>query len=391
MCFRSRNTDPTCRLVPSPPPQVVGDAHPEVAQGADDAAADGGGGEYEFVGERDGEDGGTGSGEGGKGGMQTLAAATEEQAAASRPDGAPDGGDEGAPALEDPAAQPAGEDAEMAEAAAAEEVEPGKPGADATANAAPEQARDQSKRRAAKSREKGAAKAGDDEQDAEAAAAAEAEERERQRQAALGGSGAGPQPDALTPPEAAGDASLISVQLERTSLDASPPLSEEEQALLRERTEECLEAMRARSAAGGGATSAEASALWAQFETLTSSLSAELCEQLRLILEPTLAARLQGDYKTGRRLNMRKIIPYIASDFRRDKIWLRRSKPSVRRYQARRSADPGLHTVCARGRPPRPRAGRDGSRGLALEHQDGSCDEQNYPIAYRTKAEDCNN
>ena len=30
---------------------------------------------------------------------------------------------------------------------------------------------------------------------------------------------------------------------------------------------------------------------------------------------------------------MRKIIPYIASDFRKDKIWLRRSRPSQRRYQ----------------------------------------------------------
>ena len=55
--------------------------------------------------------------------------------------------------------------------------------------------------------------------------------------------------------------------------------------------------------------------------------------QLRLILEPTLASRLTGDFRTGKRLNMRKIIPYIASDYRKDKIWLRRSKPSQRKYQ----------------------------------------------------------
>eukprot|EP00239_Pterosperma_sp_CCMP1384_P011452 CAMPEP_0197861194 /NCGR_PEP_ID=MMETSP1438-20131217/37083_1 /TAXON_ID=1461541 /ORGANISM="Pterosperma sp., Strain CCMP1384" /LENGTH=240 /DNA_ID=CAMNT_0043478289 /DNA_START=15 /DNA_END=737 /DNA_ORIENTATION=- len=30
---------------------------------------------------------------------------------------------------------------------------------------------------------------------------------------------------------------------------------------------------------------------------------------------------------------MKKIIPFIASDFRKDKIWLRRTKPSVRKYQ----------------------------------------------------------
>ncbi|KAL7987892.1 hypothetical protein Chor_006811, partial [Crotalus horridus] len=40
-----------------------------------------------------------------------------------------------------------------------------------------------------------------------------------------------------------------------------------------------------------------------------------------------------GDYRTGKRLNMRKVIPYIASQFRKDKIWLRRTKPSKRQYQ----------------------------------------------------------
>lgn len=42
---------------------------------------------------------------------------------------------------------------------------------------------------------------------------------------------------------------------------------------------------------------------------------------------------LRGDYRTGKRLNMRKVIPYIASQFRKDKIWLRRTKPSKREYQ----------------------------------------------------------
>lgn len=62
-------------------------------------------------------------------------------------------------------------------------------------------------------------------------------------------------------------------------------------------------------------------------------MALQLCEQLRLILEPTQAARLRGDYRTGKRLNMRKVIPYIASQFRKDKIWLRRTQPSKRTYQ----------------------------------------------------------
>lgn len=104
--------------------------------------------------------------------------------------------------------------------------------------------------------------------------------------------------------------------------------------------------------------------MWHQYQNLTSALSQQLCEQLRLILEPTQAAKLRsgaahrpphvskrivslcltvcvcdvsllhrGDYRTGKRLNMRKVIPYIASQFRKDKIWLRRTKPSKREYQ----------------------------------------------------------
>lgn len=77
----------------------------------------------------------------------------------------------------------------------------------------------------------------------------------------------------------------------------------------------------------------EARELWKSSELATQELASGLCEQLRLILEPTLSTKLRGDYKTGKRLNMKRIIPYIASDFKKDKIWLRRTKPSKRQYQ----------------------------------------------------------
>ncbi|KAM4694301.1 midasin [Discoglossus pictus] len=76
-----------------------------------------------------------------------------------------------------------------------------------------------------------------------------------------------------------------------------------------------------------------AAEMWQRYLLLTAPLSQQLCEQLRLILEPTQAAKLRGDFRTGKRLNMRKVIPYIASQFRKDKIWLRRTKPSKRQYQ----------------------------------------------------------
>ncbi|XP_044750466.1 midasin [Coccinella septempunctata] len=77
----------------------------------------------------------------------------------------------------------------------------------------------------------------------------------------------------------------------------------------------------------------DAEQTWQKISSVTSSLAQELSEQLTLVLEPTQASRLKGDYRTGRRINMRKVIPYIASQFRKDKIWLRRTKPSKREYQ----------------------------------------------------------
>eukprot|EP00916_Digyalum_oweni_P004045 GHVL01007201.1.p1 GENE.GHVL01007201.1~~GHVL01007201.1.p1 ORF type:complete len:276 (+),score=47.97 GHVL01007201.1:632-1459(+) len=71
-------------------------------------------------------------------------------------------------------------------------------------------------------------------------------------------------------------------------------------------------------------------------------MATNLSEQLRLVLEPTLRGRLQGDYRTGKRINMRKIVPFIASNYRRDKIWLRRTKNSKRQYQVLLAMDNSL-------------------------------------------------
>lgn len=76
--------------------------------------------------------------------------------------------------------------------------------------------------------------------------------------------------------------------------------------------------------------------LWGRLRSVTGALSQRLCEQLRLVLEPMVATKLQGDYRSGKRINMRRVIPYIASGFRKDKIWLRRTKPAKRDYQVRR-------------------------------------------------------
>ncbi|WFD19314.1 hypothetical protein MCAP1_001539 [Malassezia caprae] len=126
------------------------------------------------------------------------------------------------------------------------------------------------------------------------------------------------------------------VRAEQADADAQGPEREEEVAPLDDDTRahaeadvlHALEAFRA-----SDADVARAAELWRSYSALTMDLAFGLCEQLRLILAPTLATRLNGDYRTGKRLNMRKIIPFIASDFAKDKIWLRRTKPSAREYQ----------------------------------------------------------
>jgi MoxR-like ATPase len=81
------------------------------------------------------------------------------------------------------------------------------------------------------------------------------------------------------------------------------------------------------------AEAAQARARWSQILGETHSLSRRLCEKLRLVMEPLVASKLRGDYRTGKRINMKRVIGYIASGYRKDKIWLRRTKPAKRNYR----------------------------------------------------------
>ncbi|TMW64993.1 hypothetical protein Poli38472_009160 [Pythium oligandrum] len=104
-------------------------------------------------------------------------------------------------------------------------------------------------------------------------------------------------------------------------------LSPEEVASLREELDTSISTWSRSEQAARGAE------LWSKYTAITMGASQRLCEQLRLVLEPMLRAKLEGDFRTGKRINMRKVIPYIASQFRKDKIWMRRTRPSKRQYQ----------------------------------------------------------
>ena len=97
--------------------------------------------------------------------------------------------------------------------------------------------------------------------------------------------------------------------------------------------EELRSDMEARLAQLGAGERAQGEQVWQDCTALTRGLAAELAEQLRLLLLPSRATSLVGDFRTGKRINMKRVIPYIASDFKKDKIWLRRKKPTKRNYQ----------------------------------------------------------
>lgn len=99
---------------------------------------------------------------------------------------------------------------------------------------------------------------------------------------------------------------------------------EEEVRTLREKLDQAL---------SSASPTVQAYELWEMFKTVTADMSQQLSSHLRIILEPLLATKLRGDYRTGKRINIKKVIPYIASQFRKDKIWLRRTKPNKRKYQ----------------------------------------------------------
>ncbi|UNI14165.1 AAA ATPase midasin [Purpureocillium takamizusanense] len=78
---------------------------------------------------------------------------------------------------------------------------------------------------------------------------------------------------------------------------------------------------------------AECMRQWSEFQTKSHALSLSLTSQLRLILTPSQSTKLSGSFRTGKRLNIKRIIPYIASSYKRDKIWMRRAVPTKRTYQ----------------------------------------------------------
>ncbi|KAI5125613.1 midasin [Nematocida parisii] len=73
----------------------------------------------------------------------------------------------------------------------------------------------------------------------------------------------------------------------------------------------------------------------AYYEKIKHITNPELTKQLSVVLEENEKSAYEGDYISGRRLNMKRIISYIASDGQKNRIWMRKSKNQGREYLIR--------------------------------------------------------
>ncbi|KAF6262490.1 hypothetical protein COO60DRAFT_1699221 [Scenedesmus sp. NREL 46B-D3] len=336
-------------------PQDEGDDAAAAAAADDDAqqappAAD----EYQFVGQHEQQQEGT---------TQALAPATEEQAALQGQDaamqeqqqGQGDDQQQGQEQQQQQGQDDAGA-ADMDAAATGDEEADASPDEKVATGAAPkvwsgsQQKPGQKQQQDKQQQQQGAGDAAskDEELQEQAAAEAAAEAAAQQRQQLLDGAADGPAAaqDADALPSLLGEDEGAGLEAEQAAMLSSQLPPEQAQALRAELDARIRDAAAA-AAAGSQAAAAAADgtdpdaeraavygrAVWSRCEALVSGLSGELTEQLRLILEPSLASRLGGEFRSGKRLNMKRVIGYIASQFRRDKIWMRRSRPDKRRYQ----------------------------------------------------------
>lgn len=158
-------------------------------------------------------------------------------------------------------------------------------------------------------------------------------------------------PDAETAKDEETDAVDAMDLIRASELDDDPPmplleeleeldsealaLEEAERDKLREEVEDALKNWWTSSSenSSNGVSRERLEQLWREYDRITDGPALELCETLRLVLAPTKASKMKGGYAAGKRINMRAVIPYIASDFKKDKIWLRRTQPDKRNYQ----------------------------------------------------------
>ncbi|KAL8274975.1 hypothetical protein Esti_001031 [Eimeria stiedai] len=76
-----------------------------------------------------------------------------------------------------------------------------------------------------------------------------------------------------------------------------------------------------------------AASLWHLLENRTAASAAALSESLRLVLQPTATGGWEGGYRSGKKLSLRRVLAFVASSQRDDRLWLRRRRPRGLQYR----------------------------------------------------------
>ncbi|KAI5184811.1 midasin [Nematocida homosporus] len=71
------------------------------------------------------------------------------------------------------------------------------------------------------------------------------------------------------------------------------------------------------------------------YESIKHQTNPELTKQLGIVLEENEKTSYEGDYASGRRLNMKRIVSYVASNGQKNRIWMRKTKTQGREYLIR--------------------------------------------------------
>lgn len=82
-----------------------------------------------------------------------------------------------------------------------------------------------------------------------------------------------------------------------------------------------------------GLSPEHAAALWHLLESRTAASAATLSESLRLVLQPTAAGGWEGGYRSGKKLSLRRVLAFVASSQRDNRLWLRRRRPRGLQYR----------------------------------------------------------
>ncbi|KAL8453352.1 hypothetical protein Emag_001907 [Eimeria magna] len=82
-----------------------------------------------------------------------------------------------------------------------------------------------------------------------------------------------------------------------------------------------------------GLSPERAAALWHLLENRTAASAAALSESLRLVLQPTAIRGWEGGYRSGKKLSLRRVLAFVASSQRDDRLWLRRRRPQGLQYR----------------------------------------------------------